>query len=93
MSCRFLSDIEYISGDPNRHPVRLLEITFHNGFVCPIYVSPQEAFSLPGKEYALNVWKYEVKENKIWLYGLGSNSVYAVGHAHETIIGWPVTDE
>lgn len=77
------------SGDD---PLSIAIIHFRNGFVAPIVVHPTTA----KKEPPYPVWRYEMREGRIWLYGVGSDSVKILSAdrhkelAHETIAGWLV---
>lgn len=99
MSCRFLSDGDYLGEDTLHRKLRLLMIKFHNGFKGTIYVTAEAPFSLTlGTGRVLNIWHYELSPDgkQITLTGVGNNSVQCLssidGHefAHETVSGWPL---
>ncbi len=93
MSCQFLSDVENIVIGGETRRVRLLKITFTNGYQATIYVTPDEHFQFGHT----GAWHYEVNNGRITLTAKPTNSVKVLGlHeeelAHDTITDWPLND-
>jgi hypothetical protein len=99
MSCRFLDEApSYFPPemDPGHHPVRVLEITFTNGRIFPVFVTPEESFTVTLEGHVLNVWHYgmSLDGKRITLLAKPSNSVRilekGVEVAHDLVYGWPL---
>ena len=102
MSCRFLDEApSYFPAemDPGHHPVRVLEVTFTNGRVFPIFVTTDESFTISVSGHELNVWHWglSLDGKKITLLARPSNSVKimqnGVEAAHDVIYAWPLITE
>ena len=93
-TCRFMDEETKLSMDPQGRTVRFMQLTFHNGNTIHIYVTKDPAFTLKHADGdILNLWRYEIHDGLITLYGNGSDSVHAPGVGHEFVRGWPMLEE